>query len=484
MRRKILLINLNTRWFGLKFWFDIPYGLCILRAALKKDHQVRLLDANLLDLDEEGLMNTVRDYEPDVVGISCLSMEYRKTLFRTARLVKKARPFTPVVVGGIYPTLLPEEIVAEKSIDYIVMGEGEHRLPRLLDHLFDRSAPLEDIDGLVYRKGDRVVYQKTATYIENLDQVPYPDYTDLDVGAYFGSATRYSYYTYPRRFPYVRTITSRGCPFRCIFCSSRAINGETIRYRSAGSVLGEIDELVGRYQVREIIFLDDNLILDRARITAILKGLVERNYDLEWKSTSTAVYALDGELLTLMRQSGCYQLTLAIEAGTQEALRLIRKPLRLDKAREVVGAAKALGFEIGGSFVFGLPGETWDQIRETFRFAESLDIDYCAFNIATPLPKTELYDICQKNGYLVHDFHFDDSRFNGFGMPNIVTPEFSPEELLVLRAFEWDRINFKTPEKIAKIASMNGLTLEEVEKWRLNTRRNATRLIQGKLAAA
>lgn len=477
--QKVLLINLNTRWFGIRHWDDIPYGLCILKASLKEKYQVKILDANFHNLNEQELKEECLEYSPDVVGISCMSMEYKKTLIRTAQLVKEALPGVPVVAGGIYPTLLPEEIICENGIDYIVMGEGEFRFDKLLQHLQNNSLPIEDIEGLAYKRNDNFIIQHVEHYIDDLDAVPLPDYSELDYLAYSSSATKYSHYTHPMRFPYGRVITSRGCPYDCIFCSSKKINGEKIRFRSAKSVLNEIDRLVHDYGVKEIIFYDDNLIVNRKRIVEILEGLIERKYDLQWKPTSIAVYALDDELLELIRKSGCYQLVLALESGTEEGLKIIKKPFKkTDKTQKVIAKAKSLGFYLSAGFVIGLPGETWDQILHTFRFAESLDIDYCTFSIATPLPKTELYEICKKNNLLVPNFSFNDESITGFGKPSIHTSEFTPGELAVLRAFEWDRINFKTQKQVERIALMNGIHVDDVRQWRINTRRNALDFIK------
>jgi anaerobic magnesium-protoporphyrin IX monomethyl ester cyclase len=477
--QKILLINLNTRWFEKGYWNDLPYGLCILKATLKGKYNVKVLDANFHNLNELEIKERSFEYLPDVVGITCMSFEYKKTLFLTAQLIKKVLPDVPIVVGGIFPTLLPEEIICEKEIDYVIMGEGEFRFEALLQYLNDKTISIESIDGLAYKRNNHPIFQNVKNYIEDLDVVPLPDYSELDYKAYSSSATKYSHYTHPLRFPYGRIITSRGCPYDCIFCCSKKINGDKIRFRSPQAVLSEIDWLVREYGVKEIIFYDDNLIINRKRIVEILEGLIKRNYDLQWKPTSIAVYALDDDLLELIRKSGCYQLVLALESGTEEGLKIMKKPFRrLEKTEKVITKAKSLGFYLSAGFVFGLPGETWEQILRTFRYAESLDIDYCTFGVATPLPKTELYEICKKNNLLVPNFSFNDESFTGFGKPSICTTEFSPFELAILRAFEWDRINFKSTKKIERIALMHSITVEEVNQWRKNTRENALEVIK------
>lgn len=471
--KKVMLALPNTRWFGQKKWHTFPYTIALLRAVLKKaGYEVNFLDADINNMDYEQVKKAILNYEPDVIGISCMSMEYSQNFKKMAEIAKSASKEIITVVGGIYPTLLPEEM-ADKNIDYVVIGEGEYRFPKLLDHL-EKGLPLDDIDGLLYNKAGNIIVQKVNEYIKDLDALPFPDYDDIDFYAYANKANKYSYFLYPQNYPYAFTMTSRGCPFNCIFCSSRSVNGPGIRYRSAENVLKEIDWLVDKYKVKEIIFLDDNIYLDRNRTLKILKGLIERKkkYELKWKSPNVALYALDDEIIELLKESGCYQIAIAIESGTEEVLKLMRKPYKdLNKAKQVVDKAKSLGIVVTAMFVIGIPGETWEQIRQTFRVAEELNLDYVSFSIATPLPKTELLEIAQKNNLLPKNFGFNNLDFKGFGKAAITTSEFTPDELQIARAFEWDRINFKNKDKWLLIAEMNGITLEELNQWRLNTRR-------------
>jgi len=275
-----------------------------------------------------------------------------------------------------------------------------------------------------------------------------------------------------RNYPAAVTITSRGCPYRCIFCAGATVSGKQVRFRSAENVLREIDSL---YQqgIREIIFLDDHFLANRKRAIKIMHGILRDYKGLTWKCVNVTAWLLDEEILRLMYKSGCNHITVSIESGNQEVLtNIVKKPINLEKIPEKLDLAKSIGFDIIANFVLGFPGETWEQIRGTIRYAQKLNVDIVNFHIATPLPKTELMDICLKERLLPEDYLNNISKYSGYGKGLITTKEFTPIELEVLRSFEWDRINFSSPERKKSIARMNGIDLKELEDWRINTRRN------------
>jgi anaerobic magnesium-protoporphyrin IX monomethyl ester cyclase len=274
----------------------------------------------------------------------------------------------------------------------------------------------------------------------------------------------------PKHYPFAISSTSRGCPFNCTFCSGWTVTGKKVRMRSAKHVLWEIDELYKK-GIREIIYLDDHFFFDRKRAKEIMNGIIERKLDLTWKCVNVNISNLDEEMLTLMKKSGSYQIAVAIESGNKDVLKnMIKKPfINLEKTITTLDMAKKMGFEIVANFIIGYPKETWEQIRETFRYAEKINIDYAIFHIATPLPQTELMQMCIDEGLLPKDYN---SELNeGFCKPIIDTSEFTSHELMILRTYEWDRINFYPEERKKRVASMTGITLEELEQWRKETRK-------------
>ncbi len=203
-----------------------------------------------------------------------------------------------------------------------------------------------------------------------------------------------------------------------------------------------------------------------------MNAFIDRNYNLTWKMPNVSAWHLDDGLLELMKRSGCRMITVSVESGSERVLhRIIHKPLNLDIFPGIIRKCRKLSIDIAANFVIGLPGETWEEIRQTFRLAEELNFDLCSFQIATPYPGTDFYKVAKERHLLPEDFDFRNPMYFGTSQGFITTGEFTPFELMVLRSFEWDRINFKTPGKVTKIAQLMNMTVEELNEHRKQTRR-------------
>ena len=476
--KKFVLIVPNTAWFGKRYWHNFPYTEALLMAVLKQNgYDTDIIDANINNYSEDELKQKIIEAKPEIVGIGVMALEYRDSVHKSFEIIKKADSNIITLVGGIYPTLCQEIVTKEKNIDYFIFGEGENRLPLLLKAI-EAGNGFEGIDGLAFRKNNELVInpikEKNAV---NVDNLPLPDYSKFDMQRYTNYTQKFTQNFNFKKLPVAITMTSRGCPFKCNFCASKEIYSQRVRTMSTERVLREIDMLIDKYGIREIIFVDDNLLVPKKRAIEIMDGLIERKNkgkDIIWKSNNLPIHNMDDEILDKMEESGCYQVIVSIESGCQETLKRMRKPIDLKQTEKTLEKIKTKNFDdVSSNFIIGNPGDTWKNIRESFRWVESMIdkglLDYAVFHIATPFPKTELYEICKREGYLPEGFNFE--NFYGFGKGVITTPEFTPSELQVLRAFEWDRINFKTEEKKKKIANMLGITLEELDEWRKETRR-------------
>lgn len=471
---KILLTQPNYAWLSKRTWQFPPYTLCLLKAIVKDQAEATVFDPNFKNLSEHETKKFLQKTKPDLVGVSSVSTEYFNVTRHMVALIRESLPDAVIVLGGVIPTVMIEEAMRDRSVNYWIMGEGERSFPLLIEKLRKGSKKLFDVNGLAYWQGTIPIINKME-FVSNLDEVPFPDYSAISGATlrdYGNIKFKYAPGLLARQYPSAVTITSRGCPYRCIFCAGRAVSGAKVRFRSAENVLEEVGILYKK-GIREVIFLDDHFLADRSRALKIMNGILKNYNGLTWKCVNVTAWLLDEEILRVMYKSGCTHITVSIESGNQDVLNnIIKKPIRLDRIPKKLDFAKSIGFDIIANFVFGFPGETWEQIRDTFRYAEKLNVDIVNFHIATPLPKTELMDICMRRKLLPDDYLENISNYSGYGKGLTATKEFIPFELEVLRSFEWDRINFSSLKRKRSIARMNGITLEELEDWRVNTRRN------------
>lgn len=467
---KVLLVIPNFKWQKWAIntlWNVYPYNVCLLSAMIEQEYDVVIVDANIDDLSKEEFVAILEKEKPDVIGISVLTNEYSRAGHITAELIKKFNKSIIVVMGGVYATNSYSSIIEDKNVDYVVVGEGEYVFKNLLGYLNGRN----DLPsrGIAYKRNGKIITTPRENFITDLDALPLPAYHKIDFLKYANIIPKASR-DGPREFPYARLLTSRGCSIGCCFCEVGYLAGKNFRSRSPANVIAEIEWLKSEYGIKSVLFDDDNMFLNKDRAKDIFKEMIKRNLDITWNSIETAVFLLDAEMLELMRESGCHYLCVAIESGVERVLKeIIHKPVKFEHAKKMMKKAKELGIDTAANFVIGFPGERWDEIRQTIKFAESFEVDYVKIFIATPLPETELYQIAKSGGYLRENFDFGDIGWS-YGL--IETDEFTPQDLAILRAYEWDRINFTNPERRKNIARMMGVTEDELNHIRKRTLRS------------
>ena len=492
----------NTRWHREgegRYWNHIPYPEGLLTAVLRKNgYTVNHVDANTNNLTEDELYQILREKVGNVVGISALSVEYRDAVHKTFAIIKKANSEVKTVLGGVYPSISPDVAKEDKNLDFIVIAEGEKRLIDLMDCIKNKK-PFDTVDGLHFRDDQKKWKYNPKTIAggnDNLDDLPFPDYSDYDTKKLFSWSQKYTQNFQFRQLPMTILMTSRGCVYKCTYCGAgkdgNPIN-DGIKRRSPNSILDEIKSLVKNHGIREIIFVDDSLLLPRDRIVDILKGITklrEEGYDLVWKSNNLDLRHIPlphtvkekkgkDDLLFWMKESGCYQISISLESGSPETFKRMKRPTNLDHAVIRLNEMRNYGFdEIASNFIIGMPGDTWNDILTTFEFADRITnqeklLDYSLFSIATPLPGTEMYEDAKKMEVIPKDLKPED--FYGFGKGVINTEEWTAAELQIKRAYEWDRINFAAsrPDHHKKIAKMLGINMQELATWRKETRQNA-----------
>lgn len=417
-----------------------PLGMAYIAAVLEDKFELKILDAAVegwhteavvskqeirYGLSFEQIEQRIRDFNPDLVGISCLFSMQAHNAHKVGQIAKKVNPEIITVMGGAHPTVLAKKVLEDKAIDYAVIGEGEQTISRLIDCL-NQNQDTAKIDGLAFRANGQIFINPKTSFIQDLDALPFPARHLLPMEKYF--AINMPHGVTSRRSPNTSMITSRGCPAQCIFCAIHPIWGKKFRARSAENVIKEIKHLINTYGIQELQFEDDNLTFDKTRAMSIFEQMIKENLNILWTTPNgVALWAMDQPMLLSMKQSGCYRLCLALESGDQDVLhKIINKPLDLAKAKQLISFAYKNGFETDAFFVIGFPGETKAQIKRTFRFGRSLQVSNVNYYIATPYPGTRLYEQCIQGDYLVKDFDPDSL---GVKKGVIITSEFTPLEL-------------------------------------------------------
>jgi anaerobic magnesium-protoporphyrin IX monomethyl ester cyclase len=376
-------------------------GLGYLASCLKQaGHEVKILDALRDGLSAEHVVKAVQADQPDIVGVTVLTLFYKEAR-SLVRLLKQTCS-CKVAIGGHHVTALPEASLTETTADFAVIGEGEQTIVHLASEL-EGSARFEDVKGLAYRRNGSVVRNEPRPFIDNLDDIPFPQWDLIGLDRY----PPISHGTIHHRFPNAPIITTRGCPYRCTFCAARRTAGTKLRKRSAGNVADEMEMLYRDFGIKEFHFEDDNFAFEKQHAYGICEELLRRDIRVEWSCPNgVRVDTLDDELLAIMKRSGCYMLALGIESASQHILDRVGKKLNIDAVPETVRRMRAHSILSMGFFILGLPGETEKTARETIEFAKKTDFDFVKFTHLVPLPGTEIFDELTEAGY-------DPEQFSG-----------------------------------------------------------------------
>ena len=376
----------------LNYWQ--PLGTLYVAACLREaGHEVRFLDGAFLTHEE--ILARVARWRPGLVGIYATTFGWPRA-GRTAADIKRLDRSIFTCAGGPYPIAVRAECLRRdgEHWDAVVTGEGELSLVEVVERL-ERGRSLEGVSGVIAREGGRIVENPPLPLIADLDSLPFPA-RDL-----LGDAHRYvpPPGTYRRR-PVAVMISARGCDRRCLFCfqldRERQAGLRGIRYRSVDSVLTEIDLCV-RQGYREIKFIDDTLAADYGRAMELAQEIRRRRLDIAWFA-SACVNQVDARLLRAFKDAGCWAILLGAESGVQKNLNAVRKGITLEQTRRAVRAAKDAGLTVSTPFIFGLPGETFQEGLRTIEFAIELDPDIANFHALTPFPGTDLYDQRERLG--------------------------------------------------------------------------------------
>jgi anaerobic magnesium-protoporphyrin IX monomethyl ester cyclase len=444
--KKILLIHPSLER---SFFSDIklpPVGLAYIAAVLRRaNHEVRIFDAILSRDQTQDIREILRTFRPDVVGIGMTSGLVRISL-QIAKMAKGLDPATAVVMGGVHPTLFPREIMENANVDYVVSGEGEISMLELVRCLEQGLEP-EGVPGVVFRKDGGIVCNPPRPLIENLDDLPIPAYDLLPIHHYTSLQIA--------AIPFISMITSRGCPFECVFCSARLLMGKRYRAQTPEKTVMEMQWLIDRFHAREILFKDSEFTTDLRRVEEICELLLKKGVKIKW-SCNGRVGRVSRELMRKMKRAGCRLIEFGIESGDEAILGALNKQIHTDEVRTTFALARESGVKTIANFMLGNPGETRASIAASIHLAKEIRPDYCDISFLTAFPGTALYDMARLNGWLLPnydptDIRLDQCTMNATRMSDkelegmfkkayrsfYLRPGYILGRMLHLNAFEW-----------------------------------------------
>jgi len=364
--------------------FEPPLGLAYLTAAARaKGHEVTLLDMQGLMMDSTELERQLAAERPAFVGITAMTPTYPEAL-RVAELTRRVLPQAHIALGGVHPTLDPQGVLTHPAVDFVMRGEGEQAIVALLDILDGKGGRLTDVPGLCFREGDSLHIAPRAPLIRDLDSIPAADYSAFPVERYI------EHNALLRSIRGISMIVSRGCPYSCSFCAVQQTMGSRWRYRSANKVVDQIEHLRDTYGIQGIWFKDSIFNLKRSWTAEFCREMESRKLGMEWQAL-TRVNLLDDAELAMMKHAGLTQIDLGIESGSPRTLRRLNKKISVDQIKAGVALAKK-HVRVFGFFMIGVPGETEDDVMQTFELARQLDLDRWSWSIYSPLPGSPLYD--------------------------------------------------------------------------------------------
>ena len=364
-----------------------------LKATRQKGHRSQL-PANVA----QEIVARLCESRSAMVGITCYTPEFMDVM-ALSQLIKKSLPQIKVIVGGVHPTLKPEDFIYEGSpVDFAVIGEGEVTLYELLYRFMQGGTCRESLGLATLGENGKLRANPPRPLIENIDLLPFPTYNKINM----------KYYTMPNPYA-VRGIPlcsfyisyGRGCPFNCTFCVSKHLRklagpGHYVRYRSAEGAADELELLKRNYHIDAFYIIDDTFSADIGRAIDFCEELISRKLDLLWACT-TRVNQTTDELLIKMKKSGCVQVDFGIESGSEECLKRVKKGINLSQIREAFEICQRIGMRTFANILVNIPGETEEDLRKTVELLDELKPSICSINVLTPYLGTDVYNESELN---------------------------------------------------------------------------------------
>ena len=452
---KVTLLNLP----GLRFRYVSsgilpPLGLAYVASALEKhNYEVEIIDLAASKINTRRLERMISKNNTLFYGLSSTLFGLREITW-LAKFIKRCKPNSKVVLGGLCTFFSPEIILKRiPEIDVVVKGEGERTVVELCE-VFECKKNLQSVTGIIFRENNQIISNPPRSWIDNLDENCFP-------ARHLIPNNRYHLHPpYGLYFPITTIETSRGCMGNCNFC---LYPSRPYRYRSANSVVDEIDSVVNNYSIREIYFADATFTVGEERTVQICDEIMRRGIKIAW-TCKERVDKVSKKSLEKMKQAGCYMISFGVESCSQEILNNLNKKITVSQIEEAIRLTKEVGIRSIAYLMIGSPGENQESIQKTIKFINRLEPDFVLYAGLTPEPASMLYRKAIREGILSNEYYENLLFSNNMSeWPLYGTTSFSRKEIgkwvkeankeFYLRPKYWFRrfINLKTIDEIKNI---------------------------------
>jgi len=374
------------------FYNSAPLGLCYLASVLEEEkHEVKIIDAAVECLSIERVIKRITNFSPDVIGITTFTVSVYSA-YELAKEIKKRFPGIKIVVGGPHITSNPTDLLEHPEVDIAVIGEGEITIKELIE-VIGKGEDIDKAKGIAYRINGQILFTPPREFISNLDILPFPARHLVPIWLYKPQPND------QMRLPKLSIISSRGCPYSCIFCDKNVFKN-IYRSFSPKYIVREMFHLVKDFRTKDIAFVDSTFTPNKNRVYEIIREIKNSNLDVPW-TCSVRANVLDKELLKAMKDAGCWRVRIGVESGNEGVLRFIKKGITKHQVKKVANWAYELDLEPKAFFMIGHFIDTKQTIEETIDFACSLPLKDITIQINTPLKNTPQYQLIEKYGRII-----------------------------------------------------------------------------------
>ena len=420
-----------------------PIALAYIAAVLRREGiEVKIIDSVILDHTFEDMVEAIVEESPDLVIVQNTTPTIYDDL-EEAKIIKDLLPKVEIIFFGVHATARPQDIL-NKDVKFAIRGEPEFTSLELCRCINDGKNDFENIQGLSYFQNGQIYHNPYRPPIFDLDTLPFPARELLSNEKYLLPIAKE---------PFTLLKTSRGCPYRCIYCTSIPYYGPRWRVRSAENIVAEIKEVIKKFNLSNFFFSSDTFNVRERHVVEICQELKRENLKIKWMCNSR-VDNFSYETAKAMKEAGCWLVAFGIESGSDLILKQAKKGATVDQGEKAIEICKKVGIKSLCYFMFGLPGETQESIKKTLNFALKSKPDYVHFFAATPFPGTEFFKMAEENGWLTS---YDWRRYF-HGMSDVISyPNLSAKEITEATKFAYRKFYFRPQRFIKELTSIRTL---------------------------